>query len=184
MLDVFAPITSLASGWARVELHAAGLIYSFSAQLNERDGRIRFRKRIPKAQARLATGILTIGYRGDADTRPQTVRLRAASQSADLRLSRPSISNGRLRASGTVSRRARGVVRVQIEYVVAGKTHMREFKARIAHGRWSLDERLSQTVRNAIAQRTGTVHSYTLFTGYYPRRIRGEMRSFQVLGPH
>jgi hypothetical protein len=24
------------------------------------------------------------------------------------------------------------------------------------------------------------VHSYTLFTGYYPRRIRGEMQSYQV----
>ena len=60
---------------------------------------------------------------------------------------------------------------------------MREFKARISNGRWSLNERLSQTVRTAIGQRTGTVHSYTLFTGYYQRRIRGEMRSFQVLGP-
>ncbi|HWI06146.1 MAG TPA: hypothetical protein VNT54_01365 [Solirubrobacteraceae bacterium] len=183
MLDVFAPITSLASGWTRVELHAAGLIYSFRARIEEGDARIRFRKRIPRAQAQLATGILTIGYSGDADTRPQTVRLRAASQPADLRLSRPRISNGRLRASGTVSRRARGVVRVQMEYVAAGTTHTREFKARIASGRWSLNEQLSQTVRTGIAQRTGTVHSYTLFTGYYPRRIRGEMRSFQILGP-
>ena len=41
---------------------------------------------------------------------------------------------------------------------------------------------LSQTVRNGIAQRSGTVHSYTLFTGYMPRRVRGEMRSFQILG--
>ena len=182
MLDVFAPITSLASGWVGVQLHAAGLIYSFRAQLNEGDGRIRFRKRIPKAQAHLATGILTLTYRGDADTRPQTVRLRAASRRADLRLKRPAIANGRLRASGTVSRRARGVVRVKIEYVVAGKTHTREFKAPIANGRWSLNQRLSQGVREAIAKRTGTVHSYTLFTGYMPRRIRGEMRSLQVLG--
>ena len=42
---------------------------------------------------------------------------------------------------------------------------------------------VSATVRTAIAQRTGTVHSYTLFTGYLPARMRGEMRSFQVLGP-
>jgi len=27
------------------------------------------------------------------------------------------------------------------------------------------------------------VHSYTLFTGYLPERMRGEMRSLQVLGP-
>ena len=182
VLDVLAPITSLASGRAQVELHAAGRRYRFTAPINSEDGRIRFRQRIPKAQADLGTGIVTITYRGDADTRPQTVRLRAASQRADLRLSRPTIANGRLRAAGTVSDRARGVVRVQIEYVVAGETATREFKAPISNGRWSLNERLSQTVRTAIAQRTGTVHSYTLFTGYYPRRVRGEMRSFQVLG--
>ena len=72
-------------------------------------------------------------------------------------------------------------MRVQIEYVAGGETHTRQFKAPIGDGKWSLNERLSQTVRTAIAQRTGTVHSYTLFTGYYPRRLRGEMRSYQVL---
>ena len=184
VLDVLAPITSMASGSARVQLHAAGLIYSFRAQINERDGRIRFRKLIPKPQAQLATGIITITYPGDADTRPQTVRLRAALQRADLRLQRPTIAaNGRLRASGTVSKRARGVVRVQLEYVADDKTTTLQFLARISNGRWSLNERLSQTVRNAIARRSGTVHSYTLFTGYLPARMRGEMRSFQVLGP-
>ncbi|MDQ3678297.1 MAG: hypothetical protein M3401_16115 [Actinomycetota bacterium] len=126
---------------------------------------------------------MTITYRGDADTRPQTVRLRAASQQAKLRLERPVIADGRLRASGTVSDRARGVVRVQIEYVAAGNTSTLEFKAPISNGRWSLDEQLSQEVRTAIDQRSGTVHSYTLFTGYHPRRVRGEMRSFQILGP-
>jgi len=33
-----------------------------------------------------------------------------------------------------------------------------------------------------IARRVGTVHSYVLFTGYLPARMRGEMRSLQVLG--
>ena len=183
VLDVLAPITSLASGRVNVELHAAGRRYRFTAAVNSRDGRIRFRKRIPAAQARLGTGILTLRYRGDADTRPQTVRLRAANRQAQLRLSRPRIANGRLRASGTVSDRARGVVRVQIQYVTAGTTHTREFKARIDDVRWSLNEQLSATVRTAIAQRTGTLHSYTLFTGYLPARMRGEMRSFQVLPP-
>lgn len=32
-----------------------------------------------------------------------------------------------------------------------------------------------------IALRCGTVHSSTLFTGYVPRRIRGEMFNYQVL---
>ena len=183
VLDVLAPISRLASGSARVRLRAAGLLLSFSARINEGDGQIRFRKLIPRKQAQLGTGIVTITYPGDADTRPQTVRLRAASQPADLRLTRPTITGGRLRAAGTVSKRARGVVRVQIEYVVAGRTRTTQFKATIDNGRWSLAERLSQSVRSAIAQRSGSVHSYTLFTGYYQRRVRGEMRSYQVLGP-
>ena len=182
VLDVLAPITSLASGRAGVELHAAGRRYRFTAPVNSRDGRIRFQKRIPAAQARLGTGILTITYNGDADTRPQKVRLRAARQKAELRLQRPAIApNGRLRASGTVSDRARGVVRVQLEYVVGGETKTHQFLAKISDGRWSLNQALSQPVRDEIAKRTGTVHSYTLFTGYMPARMRGEMRSFQVL---
>jgi len=181
MLDVLAPITSLASGRAEVELHAAGRRYRFTAAINSRDGRIRFRRRIPAAQARLGTGILTITYRGDADTRPQTVRLRAANRKAELRLSRPTIASGRLRASGRISARAAGVVRVQMEYVSGGQTRTRQFNARIGNGRWSLNQALSQTIRDEIAQRSGTVHSYTLFTGYLPARMRGEMRSFQIL---
>ena len=184
VLDVLAPISRLASGRVNVELHGAGRRLRFSAPVDSRDGRIRFRRRIPKAQADLGMGILTIAYRGDADTRPQTVRLRAASQRADLRLARPRIAgNGSLRASGTVNRGAHGVVRVQLEYVVDGKTTTLQHLARISNGRWSLSQQLSQTVRDAIARRAGTVHSYTLFTGYYQTRIRGEMRSFQVLGP-
>jgi len=183
MLDVLAPITSRASGRVRVQLHAAGRRHRFDAAVDSRDARVRFRQPIPAAQARLGTGILTIAYPGDADTRPQTVRLRAANRRADLRLSRPTLSgDGRLRAAGTISRRARGVVRVQIEYVSGGQTTTLQFTARIRNGRWSLDERLAQTTRDAIARRTGTVHSYTLFTGYHPARMRGEMRSYQILG--
>jgi hypothetical protein len=183
VLDVLAPITSLASGRVNVELHAAGQRFRFTAPIDSRDGRIRFRKRIPAAQARVGTGILTIAYRGDADTRPQTVRLRAANRQAKLRLQRPTIAADRLRASGTVDNRARGVVRVQLEYAADGRTRTHQFLARIANGSWTLNQELSQTIRDEIARRTGAVHSYTLFTGYLPARIRGEMRSFQVLGP-
>ena len=183
MLDVLAPITSLASGRVNVQLHAAGRRFRFTAPVISADGRIRFRQRIPAAQARMGTGILTIRYNGDGDTRPQTVRLRAALQKAQLRLTRPTIANnGRLRASGTVSNRARGVVRVQLEYVFGGQTRTHQFLAPINNGGWSLNHQLAQTIRNEIATRSGTVHSYTLFTGYLPARMRGEMRSFQILG--
>ena len=183
VLDVLAPITSRASGRVRVELHAAGRRYRFTAPIDAANARIRFRKRIPAAQANLGTGIITITYAGDADTRPQSVRLRAANRPAVLRLSRPRIVDGRIRASGTVSERARGVVRLQLEYDRGGRTRIVRFRARIGdNGSWSLNEQLSQTERTGIAQRQGTVHSYTLFTGYYQARMRGEMRSFQVLG--
>ncbi len=181
-LDVLAPITSLASGDAKVELHAAGRRTRFSVPVNSVDGRIRFTKAIPAAQAQLGTGIVTLTYGGDADTRPQTVRLRAAAGKANLRLARPTIVAGRLRAAGTISTEARGVVRVQIQYESDGQTRTLRFLAPILDGKWSLNEKLARSVVDGIARRTGTVHSYTLFTGYMPRRMRGEMRSYQVLG--
>jgi Tol biopolymer transport system component len=183
VLDVLAQITTKASGRVNVQLRAAGRTTRFTAAIDSRRGRIRFRKRIPLSQALVGTGILTIRYAGDADTRPQTVRLRAATRRADLTATRPTISaSGQLRASGSISRAARGVVRVQLEYFVDGKTTTEEFSARIRSGRWSLREQLSQSVRDAIARRSGTVHSYILFTGYQGARMRGEMRSLQVLG--
>ena len=180
-LDVLAPITSLASGRVNVEYHAAGRRNRFTAPVNSTDGRIRFRRTLPAAQARLGTGIVTITYPGDADTRPQEVRLRGARNKANLDLARPRIVNNRIRASGTVNERARGVVRLQLEYQVGCTVRVLRFRGRISNGRWRINEQLTQTQLFEIALRTGTVHSYTLFTGYFERRIRGEMRAFQVL---
>jgi hypothetical protein len=181
ILDVLAPITARASGTVRVELHAAGRRFRFSAAIDSAHGRVSFRKRIPKSQADLGTGIITMTYAGDADTRPQTVRLRAAAQPARLRLLRPQIIDGRLRASGTVTSTARGVVRLQLEYDYQGVTRVLPFRTRIANGRWTLNAQLSATALGQIADRSGSAHSYTLFTGYLARRMRGEMRSFEVL---
>ncbi len=179
-VSVLALITRRASGRARVEYLAAGRRMRFDEPI--RNGRIAFTHPITRSQANADGGILTISYPGDRDTRPQKVRLRAASRAPNLRASRPRLADGRLHARGTLTRRARGHVRVQIEYVVAATTRTVEFKAPIDNGRWSLNSALPQTVRNAIAKRTGTVHSYTLFTGYAPARIRGQMRSYQILG--
>jgi hypothetical protein len=94
------------------------------------------------------------------------VRLRAASQPAELELERPVIEDGRIRAEGTVSDRARGVVRLQVQYVVDGETRELDLRGDIDDGEWEVDEALSEEVLGEIA-----------------RRIRGEMQSFQVLGP-
>ncbi len=184
-ISILAPITRLASGNAQVRLHAAGRFTNFNARVDSANSRIRVIQRIAAAQARLGSGILTLRYPGDADTRSQTVRLRAANNKALLTVTRPTISNtGLLQSRGTVSSRAQGVVRVQLEYVNrdTGRTVTREFKARISDGRWELRTQLTNEVILEIIRRCGTVHSYTLFTGYFPRRIRGEMRSLQVLG--
>jgi hypothetical protein len=181
-ISILAPLTSLASGDATLALRGAGQTTTFTAPVA--NARIRINKRIPRAQARLGTGILTINYPGDADTRPQIVRLRAANNPADLELNRPVITpGGVLQAAGTVTSRARGVVRVQLEFVngVTGETTTLEFKATISNGAWSLSTQLPAAILALIASRCGTVHSYTLFTGYLPRLIRGEMRSYQVL---
>lgn len=181
-LDVLTPITGRASGEVEVEFFAAQRRLEFTEEVDSGNRRVRFDRAIPAEQARLGTGIMTIAYPGDEDTRPQEVRLRAASQRANLELERPRIDAGRLKAQGTISDRARGVVRLQVQYVVDGQTETVELPGRIDDGRWEIDEALSQEVRDGIARRTGTVHSYTLFTGYFERRIRGEMRAFEILG--
>jgi hypothetical protein len=183
-LSIFAPITRLASGNAAITLQAAGRTSTFTAPIDTANGRIRITRSVTRAQALLGTGILTIAYPGDADTRPQVVRLRAAKNHARLRATRPQITpTGRLQARGIVTSLARGVVRIQLEYVnrVTGATTTLEFNAPIDTGRYDLDVQLPAPVLAQLALRCGTVHSYTLFTGYLPRRIRGEMKSYQVL---
>lgn len=182
VIDILAPITARASGNVSIDLHAAGKHHRWTAPVDAANRRIRQSASIPAAQAAKRTGILTIHYPGNALTRPQTVRLRAANVPAALNSERPTLVDGRLRASGTVSSAARGVVRVQLEYFSNGTTTTLQKNARIADGRWELDALLTPEQLAAIAQRRGTVHSYVLFTGYFPAKMRGEMRSFEVLG--
>jgi hypothetical protein len=182
VLDVHAPITARASGTAQVELRAAQRRHTFDASVNGAGRRINFRETIPAAQARLGTGILTIRYPGDADTRPQVLRLRAANGRSNLQVERPRLDGGVLSASGTISRRATGVVRVAISYVHQGQTHVVERKAAVSGGRWKLAAPLPSDDTQRIAQRTGTVHSTTAYTGDFDARLRGEARSYQVLG--
>ncbi len=143
---------------------------------------MRFRQPVPREQADMGTGIVTLAYPGNDRTRGQGVRLRAATGRAGLELARPSLRDGRLRAQGSISDRARGVVRVQLSWATGGQDQSLELNAPIRDGRWALDEALPAGVTQQIADRDGTVHSYTLFTGYLPARMRGEMQAYQVLG--
>ncbi|HEX8205812.1 MAG TPA: DPP IV N-terminal domain-containing protein [Solirubrobacteraceae bacterium] len=183
-LSILAPITRRASGTVAIQLQAAGRFTRFTAPIDEQTGRVRVTRRIPASQARLGTGILTIAYDGDADTRPMEIRSRAANQKAALSLERPKIVDNRLQASGTVNPRARGKVRIVLQYQVGNETIEIRRAPRIrAGGQWGVNSALSKTAQDQIANRVGTVHSYTQFTGYMPWRIRGEQRSYEVLGP-
>ena len=180
---MLAPITGRASGEVRAAFQAAGRTERFDATIDSANRRVRINRLIPRAQANLATGILTLTYGGDSDTQPQEVRLRAASRHAQLDAGRPRISNGRLTAAGQISSRARGVVRLQLLYEPPGQdTQTVEYTAPISNGRYRFNVALPADVRAGIAERRGVVHSYTLFTGYFAARMRGEMRSLQVLG--
>jgi hypothetical protein len=139
------------------------------------------RHRIPAAQARLGSGILTLSYGGDARTRPLSVRLRAARNPAVLKPARPAYGAGRLRAAGPIAAGARGVVRVELQFERDGVTRTVARTASIAGGRWKLDARLPAAIAAAIAARAGTLDAYVLFTGDQARNMRGEMRAYQVL---
>ncbi|HWH09792.1 MAG TPA: hypothetical protein VG165_01585 [Solirubrobacteraceae bacterium] len=181
-IDILAPITHRATGSVKLDLFAAGQHYDWTAAIDSADGRIRTTHSIPVAQADKGTGILTITYAGNAATRPQVVRLRAADVPANLDASRPTYAAGVLHDQGTISSLARGIVRVQLQYFSGGTTTTLEFHAPISNGTWSLNTTLTAAQQTAIAARSGTLHSYILFTGYLPQRMRGEMNSYQVLG--
>lgn len=75
-------------------------------------------------------------------------------------------------------------MRLQLLYEPpAQDTRTLEYTAKIKDGKYRFDEALTAAQQQQIAGRRGVVHSYTLFTGYFERRIRGEMQSYQVLGP-
>jgi hypothetical protein len=182
--SIFAPISKRASGVAHVELLGARRITEFDLPIDAGRGFIRGTRGIDAAQARAATAILTLSYPGDADTRPQTLRLRAALHPALLWSDRPRITpDGVLQASGTISKRARGIVRMQLEWVNGsdGSTGIIERVAPVKSGRWRLNDQLPPDIRTQIAERCSNVHSTILFTGYQPLLMRGEVLSLGVL---
>jgi hypothetical protein len=184
VIDILAPISRRASGNVSLDLYSAGQHARWTAPINSVDGRIRDTHVLPASMANNGgTGILTIRYAGNAVTRPQVVRLRAGSVPAVLDATRPTLdAAGHLHAQGTISSQAHGVVRVQLEYYSGGQTTTLERYATISGGAWNLDATLTAAQQAAIAGRRGTVESYILFTGYFPRRMRGEMIAYQVLG--
>jgi len=167
-LDVFAQITGRATGAVQVSYRSSGVTSRFSAPIA--NGTIRIARRLPAPQRRKTTGILTLTYKGNAHVRGDEIRLRAASGKAGLTRRLTLIDgSGRLRVSGTISGRARGVVRIRLEHTaVDGGVEFLNHTAPIKHGSWSL----TSTLPAAVAKTGGQLSIQ--FTGYEPRHIRGE----------
>ena len=171
-LDLLARITRRATGNVRVRFISGGRTSTFTVPIA--NGTIRRKLTLPRAQRRRRTGIVEISYAGNDRVRADDVRLRAASGRAQLRRARARIRNGRLEVAGTISSRAVGVVRIRMEYVKPdGTVGTFNANARISRGRWSISETLP-----AEARAGGQLSIQ--FTGYEPRRIRGEQDAKQV----
>jgi len=179
-LDVLAPITSRADRDVSVTFFADGRLDTFGAQVSEAStllDEIRISRQITRGQARLGTGIVLLDYRGDEDTRPQFVRLRAASQRAELEVDEISLIGDRLSARGSVTERAEGIVRFRFSYVdERGGARVHEARAEIQDdGAWELE---GERVPLQLARCGGYLS--VQFTGYFERRIRGEQLAYQL----
>jgi TolB protein len=180
-LDMLAPITSRARGAeVKVTYEADNRRDVFEAAVTEANtelDRITMLEPITRGQAELGTGIVNLEYLGDEDTRPGLVRLRAASQRAELDVEEISLLGDRLSAQGSVTDRAQGVVRLLYSYVDPdGSPQVHEARATIQdNGGWELDD---DEVPPQLAQCGGYLSIQ--FTGYFERRIRGEQLAYQL----
>jgi hypothetical protein len=180
-LDVFAPITSRARGAkAKVTFQADNRSDTFEATVTPGGGaldQMRFKEPITRGQAELGTGIVNLEYQGDADTRPEFVRLRAASQRAELDVEEISLIDDQLSAQGSVTGRAQGVIRLLYSYVDPdGTPNVYEARAEIQdNGDWELE---NDQVPAQLAQCGGYLSIQ--FTGYFERRIRGEQLAYEL----
>jgi hypothetical protein len=180
-LDVLAPITSRARGGdVAVTYQGDGRTDSFNAEVTQSAtelDHIRFREPITAGQAELGTGIVNLHYLGDEDTRPGFVRLRAASQRAELDVEQISLIGDRLSAQGSMTNRAEGIVRLRYSYVNPdGTPNAHEARAEIQDdGDWELKD---DQVPAQLAQCGGYLSIQ--FTGYLERRIRGEQLAYQL----
>jgi hypothetical protein len=175
-LDLLLRITKRAEGRVKIAYRASGETFDFTARIE--DGTIRVDRRIPADQRDVDTGIVTIEYAGNDRVRPTEVRLRAADQRAELERGELSIEDGRLRAEGRIAGRARGLVRLRLDYEdERGEAAFWYGLARIEDGRWRVSAELPATAR-------GGGYLTIAFTGYLRARggaMRGEQDAKQVL---
>jgi hypothetical protein len=180
-LDVLAPITSRARGGdVKVTYQGDNRTNTFDAEVTEANtelDEIRILEPITRGQARLGTGIVNINYQGNAAVRPEFVRLRAASQRAELDVEQTSLIGDRLSANGSVTSRAEGIVRLRFNYRDPdGSAEVHTARAEIQdNGDWKLE---GNQVPVQLARCGGYLSIQ--FTGFFERRIRGEQVAFEL----
>jgi hypothetical protein len=176
LLDVTAEITRRATGTVGVSFTAKGRTTRVRARIGE-GGKIHFVYQLPKAGL-VDGGLLTLTWEGSRTVRPATVRLRAADRPAGLRRGAISLRAGVMTVAGTISPTARGVVRLQLEYVDAGQVRTATYAARIVNGRWTL------TSPVPAAARTGgyLTIQYTGLADAPGGPLRGEQDAKQLTG--
>jgi hypothetical protein len=105
------------------------------------------------------------------------VRLRAASQRAELDVEEISLTGDRLSAQGSVTSRAQGIVRLRYSYVDPdGSEQVHLARAEIQEdGDWALE---NDQVPVQLAHCGGYLSIQ--FTGYFERRIRGEQLAYEL----
>ncbi|WP_354699774.1 hypothetical protein DSM112329_00029 [Paraconexibacter sp. AEG42_29] len=172
-LDVLAVIGPRASGVLSGSFLSGGRTTRFTVPVPKSGGPVKIRVRLPAGRAK--SGIVTLSYAGDADTAAEIVRLRAASGRALLAVTQASVSGGVLKVSGTVDRRAKGVVRVAFLAEKAGRLYAVTARGLIKGGRWSV----SRTLPAGVAA-VGTLS--VQYTGNQLRGIRGEQRVKPLAG--
>lgn len=174
-LDVLADITKRADGdRVRVSFIANGRRAQFTAPVE--DGRIRFERRLPASQRRTSTGIMEIHYKGNDRVRPTEVRLRAANGKAHLERDLISLHDGAITARGSLTDHTEGVVRLILSYARPdGSVGEWQGRARVRDdGSWGLEEDLPVSAH-------GGGYLSIQFTGFHPKRIRGEQIAKQLL---
>jgi subtilisin-like proprotein convertase family protein len=167
-LDVLAQITARATGRVTVSYRSSRATTRLTVPIAA--GKIRVARALPASQRRKPTGIVTLTYDGSTAVQPDSLTLRAAGRKAGLvrRTSRID-GRGRLLVAGSISPRARGVVRIRFGYTMAGGSiAVVDYSAKITRGAWSLAAPLVPAAARAGGQLS------IQYTGYEPLGIRGE----------
>ena len=170
-LDMRLGITARATGRVRAVYRSAGKTRRFALKIPRSGRKPRTWTVRRKLSTRKRTGIVTLRYAGSARVRPDALRARVASGRAKLRQFLATVrDDGTLDVRGSTARRVPGVVRLRLD--PDDESSSLHYRARIRRGRWSL--------RALLPSKAEGGQLSIQYTGFEPRRIRGEALSKHV----